>query len=74
MQEYVMECAMIDRDSFVRPDARPSAGARATLIAGTVTLGDGSACAATVSIGRRVMFYGCNGSRLVGAYLSAVLF
>ena len=73
MQEYVMERATIDRDIFVRPNARPSAGACATLIAGTVTLGDGLACAARVSVGRRVTFYGCNGSRLAGAYLSAVL-
>jgi FAD synthase len=64
-----MERATIDRDTFVRPNARPSAGVPATLIAGTVTLGDGSACAATVSVGRRVTFYGRNGFRLVEAYL-----
>jgi FAD synthase len=97
-----MERATIDRDTFVRPNARPSAGVRATLIAGTVehgdqrgrelgfptvnlpieegivgdgvwvgtvTLGDGSAYAATVSVGRRVTFYGRNGFRLVEAYL-----
>jgi FAD synthase len=64
-----MERATIDRDTFVRPNARLSAGVRATLIAGTVTLGDGSAYAATVSVGRRVTFYGRNGFRLVEAYL-----
>lgn len=97
-----MERATIDRDTFVRPNARPSPGVRATLIAGTVehgdqrgrelgfptvnlpieegivgdgvwlgtvTLGDGSAYAATVSVGRRVTFYGRNGLRLVEAYL-----
>jgi hypothetical protein len=56
-----MERATIDRDTFVRPNARPSAGVRATLIAETATLGDGSAYAATVSDGRRVTFYGRNG-------------
>jgi FAD synthase len=102
MQEYVMERATTDRDIFVRPNARPSPGERAILIAGTVehgdqpgrelgfptanlpieegtmgdgvwvgtvTLGDGSARAATVSVGRRVTFYGRNGFRLVEAYL-----
>ena len=41
-----MERATIDRDTFVRPNTRPPTGVRATLIAGTVTLGDGSAYAA----------------------------
>jgi FAD synthase len=96
-----MERATIDRDTVVRPNARP-AGVRATLIAGTVkhgdqrgrelgfatanlpidegivgdgvwvgtvTLGDGSAYAATVSDGRRVTFYGRDGIRLVEAHL-----
>jgi FAD synthase len=63
-----MERATIDRDTFVRPNARPSAGVRATLIAGTVEHG-GLACPATVSVGRRVTFYGRNGFRLVEAYL-----
>ena len=35
-----MERATIDRDTFVRPNARPTAGVRATLIAGTVEHGD----------------------------------
>jgi len=35
-----MERATIDRDTFVRPTARPSARARATLIVGTVEHGD----------------------------------
>lgn len=97
-----MERATIDRDTFVRLNAQPSAGVRATLIAGTVEhgdqrgrvlgfptanlpieegivedgvwvgtvlLGDGSAYVATVSVGRRVTFYGRNGIRLVEAYL-----
>jgi FAD synthase len=37
--------------------------------AGTVTLADGSAYAATVSVGRRATFYGRHGVRLVEAYL-----
>jgi hypothetical protein len=45
-----MERATIDRDTFVRPNARPLAGVRATLIAGTAEPG-GSAYAATVSVG-----------------------
>jgi hypothetical protein len=45
-----MERATIDRDTFVRPDARPSAGVRATLIAAAMEHG-GSAYAATVSVG-----------------------
>lgn len=35
-----MERATIYGDTFVRPSARPSAGVRATLIAGTVEHGD----------------------------------
>jgi hypothetical protein len=35
-----MERATIDRDTFVRPNARPSPRVRATPIAGAVTLGD----------------------------------
>jgi hypothetical protein len=62
-----MERATIDRDTFVRPNARPTAGVRATLIAGTVTLAHGLAYAATVSVGRRVTFYGRNGFRPVEA-------
>jgi hypothetical protein len=46
-----MERATIDRDTFVRPNARPTAGVRATLIAGTVTLADG--CDAHLSDGAR---------------------
>ncbi len=97
-----MERATIDRDTFVRLDARPAAGPPATLIAqtvehgdqrgrelgfptanlpidegivgdgvwaGTVTLDNGLAYAATVSVGRRVTFYGRHGIRLVEAYL-----
>ena len=37
--------------------------------AGTVTLGDGSAYAAAVSVGRRATFYGRDGIRLVEAHL-----
>jgi riboflavin kinase/FMN adenylyltransferase len=37
--------------------------------AGTVTLADGSRYTATVSVGRRVTFYGRHGARLVEAYL-----
>lgn len=97
-----MERATINRDIFMRPHARPTTGAPATLIAhtvehgdrrgrelgfptanlpidegivadgvwaGTVTLDDGSAYAATVSVGRRATFYGRLGIRLVEAYL-----
>jgi hypothetical protein len=46
-----MERATIDRDTFVRPNARPTAGVRAALIAGTVTLADG--CDAHLSDGAR---------------------
>ena len=97
-----MEHPTIDRDTLVRPGARPQAEAPAMMIAhlvkrgdqrgrelgfptanlpidegaagdgvwaGTATLDDGSGYAATVSVGRRVTFYGRHGTRLVEAHL-----
>lgn len=43
--------------------------ARDGVWAGTVTLADGSAYAATISVGRRATFYGRHGNRLVEAHL-----
>jgi hypothetical protein len=97
-----MEQSMIERDTLIRPNIRPSTEVCPTLIAGTVEHGDrrgrelgfptanlpieegivgdgvwagtvtlahGPAYAATVSVGRRVTFYGRQGIRLVEAYL-----